>query len=339
MIKFGSLRLSRPWWGVVGRAAAMVVVIVIGAEGLVRIPMVQAQFLLPMLPGHYELGGKEYMAGRLYAETGKIDCFFVGNSIIGRGIKPEEFSRTYQIETGKQVNCFNFGIDTLTFRGAKTLSQILIRRYHPAMIVIGVHYENFTHSASNGFDLDTAWARFQLGQISADGFFESTFLSYRDAMTAAQGTTDLNLSEILTGTLTAHGWRGSGTVQENHKLTRKNSEDLYAALDTLDFDGYQGDLDALLGMDTQGTQLVVVDMPLPTITFNVVKNYDYPGYLATVRDAAAAEGIPFIDAPPPELIPVSEYQDHSHLNAAGATAFSWWLGRAFGKMFGQTFGN
>jgi hypothetical protein len=195
-----------------------------------------------------------------------------------------------------------------------------------------VHYENFTHSPSNGFDLDTAWARYQLGEPSLAGLVESNLLVYRDAMTDAQAPMDLNLSQILTGTLTAHGWRGSATLLEDRKLNRDNAADLFTALDTLDLDGYRADLDALLAMDTQGTQLVLVDMPLPVITMRVLERYDHEGYLNTINTAAVAHNVPMIAAPPPEMIPISGYQDHSHMNAAGATGFSAWLGKVFGQV-------
>ena len=334
MLKFGTLRLTFPFTGVVLRTAALLILAIAGSEAMVRIPLIQAQFLLPILPGHYELGAKEYLAERLFETSGRIDCFFIGNSIVGRGAIPEDFSRAYQAQTGQPITCFNFGVDTLTFQGGQRLAEILVKRYHPRLIIYGVHYENFTASGANAFNLDTPWARSQLGRLSLEGWLESNLLIYRDALTGAQSRGDLEKSRILTTTLSAYGYRPSDIATVPDKLTPGHNPEFFAVLDTLDVNAHRADLDALLTVDGQGTRLILVDMPIPSRTSKALtrSGYDYQGYLDVISGAAQAHRVVFIPAIPDNLIPEDGYQDPSHMNTAGASAFSVWLGEQIGQM-------
>lgn len=334
-IRFGALRVARPFGRTLLMAAAALAVFVGIGEAGARAFGQKMGLQMPMLPEHYELGPKEFLAEQM-AATGRIDCFFIGDSVVGWGIVPGVFEQAYQQASGEPLRCFNFGIDTLTFKGSQNLAEILERRYHPRLIVIGVHFENFTTSDSNKFDLETDWARTQLGRPTAEGVLESALVSYRYALTYAQTPHDIENGRILSATLNPSGYRLIGDVDDASKLTKATNPAFFRVIDTFDLEAYRGDLDAMLAADSHGTRIVLVDMPAPLATTNAIRRHggDYDGYLALLPAEAAAHGVAYIPAIPAGMLPSNAYQDPSHMNTIGGQVYSVWLAQEIAKIGG-----
>ena len=366
MLKFGTLHLRLSARGVIAPAALMLLLIIGAAEALARTPAVEDRLPMPALPDHYELGPKIFLADRLYHANHRIDpasggidpaspgttdsglhptsrgidCFFIGSSVIGRGVIPEDFMTAYRQTTGQPITCFNFGLDTLTFTGARNLTEILVRRYHPKLILFGVHFLYFTTSDADKFDLDTDWARAQLGEPGLAGWLESNLISYRYALTAAQTPKDLNETRILSAVFSPYGYYPSDAIVDPHNENRmkpQDDPDFFTVLDTLNLAGHRPALDALLATDTGSTQLAMVDVPLSPTTARALVHfgYDYQGYLDLIAQEARAHGVTFIPASPSGLIPDDGFQDEIHMNTSGASLFSGWLGQQVGRLAQQ----
>jgi hypothetical protein len=338
MLRIGTLRLTQPFGGALATAAIFLALAVTGVEALARTPAVQSRLLLPVLAGHYDLGPKEALASRLLDADGRIDCFFIGNSPMGKGVVPREFEQAYRRLSGQSINCFNFALDGLTLSGGQALIRILAGRYHPRLIVYGIHYTSFTTSTANGYPLDSPWARYELGALDFEGWLEASLMSYRYALTYGQPAADLAQSRLETRLLDRDGYKLGASVEvQRQPPGRKKDRWFYEELATFDVQGHRGPLDELLRASTPGLPFVLVDMPIPRTTVKAFSlgGYNYEDYLDAIYEEAAVNNVPFIPAIPPNLIPEAGYQDPLHLNDAGAATFSTWLGAKIGEAVKQ----
>ena len=86
---------------------------------------------------HYQLGHKLALLDAAVKRNGPIDCIMLGSSMVDVGFNPESFQHAYRQATGREIHCFNFGIDASSAASAAALARILIEDYHPRFIIFG----------------------------------------------------------------------------------------------------------------------------------------------------------------------------------------------------------
>jgi hypothetical protein len=314
---------------------ALLIVLVAPCETLSRLPRVQSLLLPPVISDSPETGMRLYDLDRYVRQAGDLDCVIVGSSIPNLGIEPETLSEAYQQETAAPLNCFNFAILGLSDRGTAALAGILLKRYHPRLIVYGVSVHDFGNGLN--FDMDNPWARYETGSPDPQGWLESTFLSYRYYLTYSLSLTSSNAAPLLRHQerISPSGQFRSGRTVDvsqfpDRDLFSHQWKD-YGRLQprTADMSG----LADLLRMNGPDVQVIIVEMPISDYGKQYLPDgeKDYQAYQERVRILASSLGVPFIGSPDANLIPADGWYDYTHLNLRGAPVFSAWLGHMLGE--------
>jgi len=112
----------------------------------------------------------------------KIDCIFIGNSQILSGINPSIVEQTYFEETKRTIHCQNFGLGGMPPMTAPFIAEILIKKFHPSVIIFGTGLWDYSESMSESNHasiLSSPWVKYQLGEFSIDGWLYENSTSYR----------------------------------------------------------------------------------------------------------------------------------------------------------------
>jgi hypothetical protein len=124
-----------------------------------------------------QLGRLETVA----ANFGSIDCIFVGSSMVWHAFDPGEFTRVYAEETGRDMKCFNFGVDGGVAATAGVLAPILVQDYQPRYLIFGTDARDYAvpiDSADVTVQLDSPWVRYRQGEFTIRGWlYEHAHLS------------------------------------------------------------------------------------------------------------------------------------------------------------------
>ena len=129
---------------------------------------------------------------------GEVDCFFIGSSLIVRGVDPEIFESTWETKTGEAIQCFNFGLLGSTTSTHRQLVQILVEKYQPEMIIYGVNSRLFdvdlTEGSYEAFSA-TPWVKHNSGEFSISGALLEISSLYRQIMAYRNWTQPYYLEE------------------------------------------------------------------------------------------------------------------------------------------------
>jgi len=82
---------------------------------------------------HYQLGHKLALLNVLARKTGQVDCIMLGSSMVDTGFDPAAFDTGYKEMTGRDIHCFNFGIDASTAASTAALARIVIEDNGPGI--------------------------------------------------------------------------------------------------------------------------------------------------------------------------------------------------------------
>ncbi len=283
----------------------------------------------------------------IVAREGPIECIFLGNSMVWRGFDTEAFAQAYKQQTGQDLRCFNFGVDALPAVGAGAIAEILVQDYRPKLLIYGTDARDYAvkrESSDAAVLLDTPWLRYRLGQFSVKGWLyeHSHFYRYQRTLghlmrlekryLLVRGADALNKSN--------YGFHGGGTVG-SFVSTPPNPNDHTAHVRYYFsvLSDYKMLLENLNGLkqivrhNTQGTQVLVVEMPVPEMYFHFFGKgeQDHQAFLDQIGGIAEANGAPFWHTTALHLIPDDGWGDYSHLNTKGATIFSQWFGEQLGQ--------
>lgn len=327
-LRFGSLHLSCPGGRTLLISLLMLLGVAGGAEAAARSSAARAYLVTPVVSGQAQIAAKLDLLTSLEAQIGPVDCFLVGSSMVLRDIDPEVMAQTYLDRTGKRITCFNFGLSGLNIEGAARLSQILVAHHHPRLIIYGTNFRDFAEQL--GFDMDIPWARYQLGQVSAEGWLETSSMSYRYALAYANQA-DLQTSGQYDQGYTRYGYLASDDVLDlsrppGQAVTPKQADALAHYQVTAQM---RDSLRRLLALKSTDTSLVIVEMPVPQSTLSLLghPDQDYQEFVTAVGREAQAQDAPFWLTLKANLIPADGWRDYTHMNRAGASVFSRWLGQ------------
>lgn len=343
-MKSASLRLNgffgRTFWLTV----FLLVFFVALGEWVTQLEVFQSYFTPPRLGSrHSQLGYKLYLLNAEVKRNGPIDCIMVGSSTVDVGFDPEIFQKAYLDVAGREIRCFNFGIDASSAISVEVLARILIEDYQPRLLIFGTDARDY---AVQREDQDTAvvltspWIMYRDGFFSLDGWLLDHSYLYRYRQHLAR-LTRLQFQGTLAQTEMIYKLRLNGMNPVSIVSTYINDppepEDdsyevvyynrIYSSYQMLDEN--LGALEKILDHEKSGTRVIVVEMPVSDGLYYFFDNgeADYNRFIARMDELTARYQVPFLRTEPLDFIPDDGWSDYSHLNIAGAQIFSDWLGR------------
>ena len=319
------------------------------AEWVVRSEPFQAPLTPPRMGSrHYQLGHKLALLDRLIRKTGRVECIMLGSSIVDTGFDPESFQTGYKKMTGRDIHCFNFGIDASSATSTAALVRIIVEDYHPRLLIIGTDPRDYAVAREDrdpAVVLKTPWVAYRQGDFSLEGWLLDHSYLYRyrqhlDRLARFQfgGTlwskTQVN-NEILPNGFTPHS-KISTYINDPPSPGDDSFEVTYY---TRIYSSYQmlhenlDSLESILDFNESGTQIIVVEMPVADGLYYFFGNResDYNQFLTRVGELASMYHVPFWQTEPLDFIPDNGWVDYSHLNTTGAEIFSTWLGQQVGR--------
>jgi hypothetical protein len=329
---------------------------------LLVIQAVTAEFLIRALEPNPILGVpsigsnyKEFEArltefDRYAAERSTIDCVFLGDSTAMTNFAPLVFADAYRDQTGKDIECFNFGAGAFTIADSAALAQILIQEKPPKLLILGVEALSFAVPADASGDVDMTelpWTQYKLGRFSIIGWlYEHSRLVSRLGAISQLITLQTSPAEMRRQTLEANSALKEGFYPMEGPGPFDISEVPDPTSDHPYHENYFGSLsnfqllpehlealDQIIGLNSVTTQVVIVEMPVPkTFYYYFGKDeQDYQTFVKTVEQHVSGTTVPFFRAEDLNLFPTDLWLNYNHLNARGAPIFSYWFGTQLGQ--------
>src|ERR671918_1580927 len=179
------------------------------AEWFTRSEVFQAPLTPPKMGSrHYQLGHKLALLDDVIMKKGSVDCIMLGSSMVDTGFDPEAFQIGYKEITGRDIHCFNFGIDASSAASTAALGRIIVEDYHPRLLIIGTDPRDYAVAREDtdpAVILNTPWIAYRQGDFSLEGWLldHSYLYRYRQHL----------------GRLTR--FQFEGTIWSNTKLSRE----------------------------------------------------------------------------------------------------------------------
>lgn len=328
-----TLQLSRPFGRVLFLAALLLMVMAGLAEVLARLDAVQARLPAPSLgSGHQNFDLKVARLERFVKKEGGVDCILLGSSTVNYGLDPEAIRRAHRSRTGKEIRCFNFGLAGLNTPMASAMIRILVDRFHPKLVILGIFpgEESFGRAAGQHL-MSNLWVNQQLGRRSLSGWLLEHSMAYRyflrfciwlkqpafsrstrhlEHQTAPDGFT-------RTTKVMANIDDPPDPVRERELFIRYGHFQIAPS--------HLAAIDELLAFKSR-VELAVVEMPIhpTTMAFFGRGRADYDQAIAETRKRVLQHGVPFWSAAETK-IPKEGWWNRNHLNWTGAQVFSVWL--------------
>jgi hypothetical protein len=324
------VQITPPFGGVLLRALLLLILVCLLGESLIRAGTALHLWREPLMGSvNAELDIKIQALDEL-SRSKKLDCIFLGSSQLDSAVNPEVFSREYFNLTGKNLNCYNFSLGTLTAGPAGKISRLLVHRYHPQMLIVGISARDFSRDFGELARplISDPWIQFNLGNPNPTGWLLQNSMLFRF------------LSQIRT-------LFNPDYMEFQNRLKRELSPDGFLQLsdnnltiDTTEFipkfklnaEDLSG-MDEALGLKNIAVQVTVVEVPvhpefLPNYVEGNTEKY-FTMFRQPVKQRIYVYGTPFIYSQEDigTFIPNSGWNDVKHLNQSGAIIFSRWLAR------------
>ena len=320
-----------------------------GAEWFSRSEIFQASLTPPKMGSrHYQLGHKLALLDDMIKKTGPMDCIMVGSSMVDTGFDPHAFEQAYREITGKEIHCFNFGIDASSAASTAALVRILMEDYHPQLLIVGTDPRDYAVPRADrdpAVVLNTPWVAYRQGEFSLEGWLldHSYLYRYRQhlgrlARFQFDGTiwsnTKLNY-EILSNGFTplskVSTYINDPPNPEDDSFEVRYYTRIYSSYQML-HENLEG-LESIMEYTDLGISVILVEMPVADGLYYFFGNResDYNRFVTQVDALASQDQIPFWQTEPLDFIPDNGWVDYTHLNRTGAEIFSTWLGQQVGK--------
>jgi len=352
-LKFTSLHLRAPFSKTLWFTLLFLMLLFGITEWVMRLEVFQTPLTPPKMGSrHYQLGHKLSLLDDEVRKNGRIDCIMVGSSMVDTGFDPATFQSGYLEMVGREIDCFNFGIDASSAASTAALVKILVEDYQPRILIFGTDARDYAVPSQDNDPaavLDTPWVRYRQGIFSLEGWLtEHSYLyRYRQHFSRLmrfnfEGTlwsqTKINF-EILPNGFTPFDKIGTyvndppSPDDDSFEVTYYKR--IYSSYQMLDEN--LDALESILKYYDIGTQVVVVEMPVSNGLYYFFGNgkEDYDRFTARVNELSSLYQVPFWLTEPLDSIPDNGWMDYSHLNTTGAEIFSRWLGQQVGKLEGS----
>ncbi len=330
-----TLRITLPIGRTFLQAALVLLVFCAALELFARTPV--AKFLFPRVSYGSSHPHFEVQLTRLkerYTKEGEIDCIFIGNSQVLYGIDPSMVEQAYQEKTGRTIRCQNFGLGGLTPLTAGPLARMLIRNFHPSLIVFETGVLDYSTSSMEGTDesiMSSPWMKYQLGHVSLDGWLYENSYAFR--MVAGIDRTLKYIEESNTHI----EWDGHAKLSGQTTTSIEDQIQFFeTALSTLEITDRQvGGLENLLSLNPAEVQVIIVETPIHPTFYQIkrkVRNL-YPTFenMLTFQTHQADADL-WLTRNEIDL-PAEEWHDLAHLNEEGSIRFSLQIGYFLSRVY------
>lgn len=327
---FRSLSITLPFGGMIIRVLLILAIFIITGEGLIRGGIALGLWREPLFSTvNAELDIKIQSLDELN-RVQPVDCLFLGSSQLDTAINPAEFETEFANHTGKDMHCYNFSLGTLTAGPAGKIARLLVTRYHPRILVVGISARDFSRDFGELARplANDPWVLHSLGTPNPVGWLSENSRLFRFL---SQIRTQFNpdYQEFRTGLIRS--------LASNGFLQRAGND---LSIDTPQFipkfELYPDDLaglDDLQSINNQSVQVIFLEVPvhptfLPTYVEGDTANY-FSLFRKPVAQLIEADGMVFIISQEDigTYISNSGWNDVKHLNSTGAAIFSRWFAR------------
>jgi hypothetical protein len=245
------------------------------------------------------------------------------------------FSDEYNNVTGQTLNCYNFSLGTLTAGPAGKIAAILVYRYHPKVLVVGISARDFSRDFGELARplMADPWVREKLADPNPGGWMTDNSLVYRYF---GQVRNQLNSDYMQFRTRLLRELAPDGFLQYGGNDLTIDSEAFIPKfkLNAEDLSG----LDEVMAMKDQGVQVILLEVPVyPDFLPHYVEG-DSVKYFTEFREPIQKRvdvyGVPFVYSQEDigTFISGSRWNDVKHLNTKGAEIFSRWFARRAAKI-------
>ncbi len=350
-----TLRIQRPFGMTLLMSFAFFAIFYLAGEALAKTILFQSFFVQQTWDGrHRDFERQLARLDAVYNQEGRIDCIFLGNSMVWRGFEPVAFNAGFQNQSGEELRCFNFGVDGMPASMAGPIARVLIEDYRPRILLFGIDARDLAVPTTYDDHRSLAemdWLRYRMGEPSLKGWFieHSNLYRYRVAIQR----------------LLHFDYQGIRRGDQNSTLASRFGYDLELAVgdvtappDPLHVDGseqyyfrlladYQIRAEDVAGFEqvlkhkSNLEHLLVIELPVPETYYAFFGNQrlDYDRFVRTVEQISTAYGVKFILTDTWQVIPSDGWVDYSHLNLTGAQAFSQRLGVEVAKLLSEVNSN
>ena len=277
----------------------------------------------------------------LVARGDRIDCLFLGSSVVSSGVDPLRFADAYAERTGRAIRCFNAGELALPAASAGVIGELFTKLARPRLVIYGTTSRDYIPNVATELRalIDQApWVRYRLGAMSLRGWLVEHSYAYRQLLPYRlwfdPPAWDLMQRLERASPMTAEGFL---PIEASGKdLDRPPAPDHPLSVAYRD---YRPDPEALAGLDrllrlrAAGIDVLVVEFPShpSSIEYGDRGERAYRRFLDAVAGAAAQRQVAFWTAASLPGVPADGWVDQGHMNVRGARAFSAGLGRRVGE--------
>jgi hypothetical protein len=265
----------------------------------------------------------------LVRAQGPVDCMFLGSSGALQALDPQVFAQVYAEKTGRRTRCFNFGLPGASVNDARALAPILKRDYGIRLFVYAFTVRDVSSGARALRLEDVPWVERRTAAFNLDGFLTDASAAFR-YFAAFRRWLDPNREEpFVTFPIREDGFYPSVRVLST-AVVMTGWEMQMASQSQGNYDPRA--FSSLMALAQNGTQVVALEIPRSEtiVTSQWVpepaRSYTaaYQEFRARLADKARRAHAEFIEAPPPDTVPMDGWADLVHMNARGAAAFSGW---------------
>jgi hypothetical protein len=348
-VKSETLRLNAPF----GRTLWLTILLLFLSAGMAERVVRTNAFQAPLTPPkmgsrHYQLGHKLALLEDEVKRNGPIDCIMIGSSIVDVGFEPDSFQTGYHEMAGRDIRCFNFGIDASSAASSSALVKIIIEDYYPRLLIFGTDPRDYAVPSDDrdpAVILNTAWVQYRQGDFSVEGWLQdhSYLHRYRQHFSRLlrfqfEGT--LWSETHLTFPILPKGFTPLSKVSTYINDLPSPEDDSYeVSYNTRIYSSYEmleenfDALETIMNYNDSETQVIVVEMPVSDGLYYFFGNgkADYDRFVFRVNELTSRHNVPFWQTEPLDSIPDDGWSDYSHLNVKGAEIFSTWLGEQVGE--------
>jgi hypothetical protein len=348
-LKSATLQITTAPGKTVWFTGLLFILLITVAEWVARSESFQVSLTPPTMGSrHYQPGHKLVLLNALVRKTGHVDCIMLGSSTVDTGFDPSAFETGYKEITGRDIHCFNFGIDASSAASTAALARIIVEDYQPRLLIIGTDARDYAvprEDPEPAVVLNTPWVAYRQGNFSLEGWLLDLSYLYRYrqqlgrlARFQFEGTlwskTKLNY-EILPNGFTPLSKVGTYINDPPNPGDDSFEVTYYTRI----YSSYQmlhenlESLESIMEYNESEIQVILVEMPVSDGLYYFFGNResDYNRFLTRVSELATRHHVPFWQTEPLDFIPDTGWVDYSHLNKTGAEIFSTWLGQQVGR--------
>jgi hypothetical protein len=331
LFPFETLKITLPAGKTILAAVLILPFLLFILEGLLRVIPIPASLFVPSIDRELSYPEIDIKLSRLSAIERRepVDCFLLGSSMIDFGVDPTELNLQPRLMDSEEPVCFNMALKAMKPEVMAKIADILIKRSHPALIIMGISPVDFTGGESVIRQFVYApWVEYQQGRYSAEGWWIENSFTYRYWLSFLKYRDPLYRNDLKSQLAMINSYG----MQEEEKGTRPYR--LKTELAIPDFQFSSVDVDGftqILNNRSPSLRVVVVEMPvhpdfLPYYIPGGAAGYKEK-FILPITGLLEGKSIPFIRTQEKisGIVTADGWKDYLHLNRSGAQQFSRWL--------------